>query len=510
MLRLRLVALGACFALFVSHAAASPPFELIGSNLGNGGFNARAYGASAASAYFNPALLPQADAGLSLGTFVLNDAISITLDARDPAVDVPLAALDNFNAGDRSVGTLPAEPTRWLQSGCQNAPDGCVSNLAPRPRQGTGSSGNVNAYGVVGMVGHLWRRYLSLGLYTLIPIGDYVRNHAFFVDEREQHFTNSLHQELYSDRLTSLSFAFGLGSRVNEHVSLGLGASLSLSNNATAATYIGDSSRLGDTLLLSPTVRVVASVSPHFSLQAAPIDGLSLSATVHAPEKLDTTTTTISLLANGDRQIVERVAIQAWQPWILGLGGAWVFHRERAYEIAVTGTITYQLWSQYLNRQGEHPQKNYEWRDVPSFALGVRYTHNKNLAAMLDGTVQVSPVPLQSGRTNYVDNDRFGINGGVTYELPIETWGAKLRLGCQAQLHLLRARHQSKINPKAPQLAAAHYSQLVEDEWSDHAINGRGNIIPEAAGLQTNNPGWPGFSSSGFLIGAGLTASLIY
>src|SRR3954469_23072163 len=82
------------FASPVSSALASPLFELMGSGLGTGGFNARAGGPSAASTYFNPALLPRAKQGIDLGWYVLNDAISITLDARSHANDVPLSALN--------------------------------------------------------------------------------------------------------------------------------------------------------------------------------------------------------------------------------------------------------------------------------------------------------------------------------------------------------------------------------------------------------------------------------
>jgi hypothetical protein len=77
----------------------------------------------------------------SLGTFVLNDAISITLGARSHAVDVPEAALNNFNDGDRAVGTFPAVPTTWLENGCQRSQGLCTTDLAPHPRQSAGSSG---------------------------------------------------------------------------------------------------------------------------------------------------------------------------------------------------------------------------------------------------------------------------------------------------------------------------------------------------------------------------------
>ena len=121
-----------------------------------------------------------------------------------------------------------------------------------------------------------------------------------------------------------------------------------------------------------------------------------------------------------------------------------------------------------------------------------------------------SPVPLQTGRTNYVDNDRYAVGAGVTYQLDMADSKFKLRFGIQGQLHILPRRTQQKIDPTAPAYADKHYSQLVQDEWVDGATNSRGDVYQESFGLQTNNPGWPGFSSRGMILGAGLNAALLY
>jgi hypothetical protein len=50
----------------------------------------------------------------------------------------------------------------------------------------------------------------------------------------------------------------------------------------------------------------------------------------------------------------------------------------------------------------------------------------------------------------------------------------------------------------------------VQDEWVDGAVNNREEVFQQSFGLQTNNPGWPGFSSKGMIFGGGLNASLLY
>jgi hypothetical protein len=85
-----------------------------------------------------------------------------------------------------------------------------------------------------------------------------------------------------------------------------------------------------------------------------------------------------------------------------------------------------------------------------------------------------------------------------------------VRVGLQGQLHILPRRTQQKLDPTSAEFSGRHYSQLVQDEWVDGASNNRGEVYQESFGLQTNNPGWPGFSSRGMIVGAGLNASLLY
>ena len=91
------LALGAlCLACWPASANASPLLELLGGNFDSGGFNARGTGASAASAYFNPALLPHAEEGLEVGFLLLNDAISVELDGRNTEADLQRARSFNI------------------------------------------------------------------------------------------------------------------------------------------------------------------------------------------------------------------------------------------------------------------------------------------------------------------------------------------------------------------------------------------------------------------------------
>lgn len=486
-------------------AGASPLFELVGSSFGTGGFNGRATGTSAASTYFNPAFLPRAKQGLELGWYVVNDAISITLDPRANGVDLPESSLD------RTGLDLPPVPTTWLDNGCKPDSGKCVTAIDPQTRQSDGSSGGVRAYQALGLVNHIVDRYLSLGFYALIPLNTFTQAHSFFVDEREQYFSNSLHAEMYGDRLTPVSLAFGAGSQVTKWMSLGVSFTLGLTNTADAGAYVGNSAKVPETLQLSTKVDVAASVSPHFGVLFEPLDDLDLTFTLHSPQKMEINTGFGIYLPNGDSQYAIRPATHAWLPWTAGLGATFDVFKNARNAWALTATGTFERWSKYLNRQTERPIKDYAFTDIFTGAGGVRYTRDEKLATYIDLTYRPTPVPLQTGRTNYVDNDRYGVMGGLQYDLPVPAWKVAFRFGAQAQLQLLPERHQKKFNPTDKALAGKTYSQLVVDEWPDKTKDiSTGQVIAEAKGLQTNNPGWPGFSSKGVITGGGLTVSLLY
>jgi hypothetical protein len=81
-----------------------------------------------------------------------------------------------------------------------------------------------------------------------------------------------------------------------------------------------------------------------------------------------------------------------------------------------------------------------------------------------------------------------------------------LRFAGQAQLHVLPERYQRKLDPTG----AGANGSLVADERPDDVTDTRGMRIPQAAGLQTNNPGWPGFGSKGVLAAGGVSVSLLW
>jgi long-chain fatty acid transport protein len=262
-------------------------------------------------------------------------------------------------------------------------------------------------------------------------------------------------------------------------------------------------------LQLDTKIKVSTGIAPNFGAVLTPVDGVDVSITVHTPQKMEIVTGFSTFLPNGDLQRADRTSTLAWEPWKFGIGAQYDFLHSAEHRFGAVLSATYSLWSDYVNRQTQRPQQGYAWSNTLGLTLGLRHVYAQKLTLGLDASYQPSPVPPQTGRTNYVDNDRYAFEGLVNYNIQL---GAKtaLRLGVQAQLHILPERTQAKINPKQPPYDGGAYPQIVQDEWIDGAMNNRDEVIQESFGLQTNNPGWPGFSSKGTILGAGVNVALLY
>jgi hypothetical protein len=447
-------------------------------------------GGGASAAYFNPALLAKAPSGLTIGFMTISEQIGISLAGRPgTSFSVPgnisNAALPNGSA----LGNIPL-PTTQLQ--------------ATHPRQGAGTGHETFFYEAVGFVAKMFDDRLALGFYGIIPDGNFANLTAFYDDEREQYFTNSLHPELYADRLTSISIAGGVGWKISDVLSVGVGASLALKAGVGAPTYVSNAGDLAH-LLIDTNANVNVALAPNVGLSFEPSSRWHFTATAHAPEKVELNVGFTFLLPNGVQQGSTFPLVYDYMPWQIGGGAAYDVVQTPSDTFTLSGSAVYGKWSDYLDRHGDSPISEYGWYDTLTPTLGARYRHGDATYAF-DVQYKPTPVPPQTGRTNYVDNDRLGFGGGVNYAFSMGH--TALRVGAQAQVYWLLPRYQWKLPTPAEPDGQNHYPALVADELPDNAqIDGE--PIAGAQGLQTNNPGWPGFGSEGVVVAGGLFLSVI-
>jgi hypothetical protein len=470
-------------------AEGSPVFDLTGGADGMGGLQAGTVPGGASAAYFNPALLVEVPFGLTAGFMVLSEQIGISLDGRPGTqFSIPDGVANAAHASGAPLGNVPL-PTNQLQ--------------VTHPRQGAGTGHQTIAYETIGFAAKLLEDHLGLGFYGIIPDGNFTNLDAFYADEREQYFSNSLHPELYDDRLTGLSLAFGAGFKFDDTFSVGVGAGLTLRAGVAAPTYVANAGALQN-LLIDTNASVNMSVAPNMGLSYRPTPRWRLSATAHAPEKVEMAIDFTFLLPNGIKQGSSINLVYDYMPWQFGAGTEYDVVQHKHETLTLAGTAVYQKWSDYLDRHGEAPIAAYGWYDTLTPTVGVRYKY-WGTGTFVDVQYKPTPVPAQTGRTNYVDNDRIGGAVGVDYEFNV--WHTAMRVGAQALMYWLMPRQQTKLpTPNEPD-GLNHYPALVSDELPDDSQIG-GQPVPGAAGLQTNNPGWPGFSSTGVIVGGGVYLSV--
>jgi hypothetical protein len=284
---------------------------------------------------------------------------------------------------------------------------------------------------------------------------------------------------------------------------LGLGAAFSLRANAGSPAYVADAGQL-DSLLLNVDARVHAGIAPHggFVWQALP--RWRITGTVHSPQEIRVRADVEFLLSTGVEQTTVLELLFDWMPWQLGLGTSVDVVQREDTVLTLAGSAVYGRWSQYVDRHAERPVSEFGWYDTITTAVGARLVTEKWRLG-LDVQYKPTPVPLQQGRSNYVDNDRVGASQSLSYTIPIRD--TKLKIGAYLQGFWLVARSASKVTPPTFDDGSNRTPALIKDELPDDARIGR-EPVPGAAGVQTNNPGWPGFSSKGWLASAGLTLSV--
>ncbi len=494
---LTVVFLALGIALAPAVATASPLLELAGDTLSEGGLQPRTVPGGAAAAYFNPALLIDSPSTLALGFIVLDQGIGITLAGRPgPEFAVP-EGLENAGHADGSRFDNYAIATNLLQNGREKT--AIQEAFVARPRQAAGTGHETLTYAGVGLNVHLFDDHLAIGFHGIVPAGEFTKMKAFFNDEREQYFSNSLHPELYSDRMTAISIALGAGVKILDELSLGAGATIALKTNVVAAAYVVDTGAL-DQLLLDLDAPVNIGVSPHFGASYRPVEPLRLSATAHAPKQVELSSGFTFLLANGIEQASGLTFVLDYMPWQFGLGTAFTPLDQPANEVTLAGSLLYSCWSTYVDRHGDEPSEAYAWSDTLSPVLGVRWRWYR-LVTSADASFTPTPVPEQTGRTNYVDNDR--VSGGLGVKYGWELWGTEITVGTQLQAHHLLVRRHTKLpTPTSPD-GRNIAPDLVKDEVPDDAQLS-GQPVAGIEGLQTNNPGWPGFESQGWILGGSL------
>ena len=333
---------------------------------------------------------------------------------------------------------------------------------------------------------------LRLGLLLMLPIGDLVSMETHFADERERIFSNQLTYELIDQRVHRLDIEVGGAYRVTEWLSAGIGATVAPGTSAKTQVYLKDPTNQE---LIHANSDVV--VSTAFGLLAGlvfngpwePLTlGVSYRASLQTRNRVENALVLLGVDTSGDtRQNMDWTP--SYSPAMVNVGLSW---DSATWSLALDGRYT--RWSDYRDTQNHRPG----FDDTIAPRMGLEYAYSESTRLRLGLGWEPSPVPDQNGRTNYVDNDR--IMGSVGSEHTFNLGGHAFRASWFVQFHHLLTRQTTKTfaGPQYDTCSAGtvEVCDEVDDNFEDPET---GQVAAGAAGLQTGNPGFPGFTSGGWI-----------
>ncbi len=460
------------------------PCKLEASPLDLYGFGSRSIaigGAATAAAddysviFYNPGRMGFVQNSFGVNFLMSFDDVKISLKDRPSGYDVPT---DIYNA-------LPLDPSVRKMSE-RYIP---TSELR-HARSGTGD--DPNTYTLNGGIVHDFGLYwFKVGAAFSIPLQSLVHADFHFVDEREQFFSNKLYFQLLNRRASRPSGMLAMAFRPIDW--FGFGAAVNIFANIRAKTNMFVPDALDQEnmyFLVNAEVKYDAAVlvGVHFE----PLSWLGIGLAFRDRSWFQGEINNELQFWNFEIYEGEPVTKQnfdysySFSPRVVQGGLRFDFS-----PVSISTDVAWVMWSEF---RPEVNGNDSGFNNIVTARLGVRYSPLTWLDVAIGGGYVPSPVPDQNGRTNYVDNDRVEITTGATFKLP---WVEGLSVDLHAQFLTLIPRSVNKdtdaSNPLIDEFPAAR--DIKSDEE-----------LVSSQGLQTNNPGFPGYSSSGLVatVGVGL------
>lgn len=489
--------LGATLAgatLLLPSAASAHPFALYGfgsrSTAMGGAGTATATGASAV--HYNPARLTTGPSSAFIGGYATFNDLEINLANRPAGYDI------QGSPGRSSA--WPVIPTEYRL------------NERKDPEQpGTGFNF------ALGAVSDLGFDRFRVGVIAAIPVISTVDSKTTFADEREQYFSNSLQFDLMGARTEQATLEFATAYQVLSGLSIGLGASYMPATTLNNEGYLNSVTDPGN-LDLNVGMSIPARIRPNFGLSwdEGPFSaGLAYRSEQYMELAGDTLVQPRGTEPDGGgfpaKQKLNIVMNYQAAEVAAGLSG-------RFGETSVSLDATLERWSEYRDNHNNEARVSqnlldedtartidHGFSDTVNLRLGVEHALGNERFFRLGAGFLPTPVPDQTGRSNFVDNDKVVLSAGVGGLLKYGTNDITINLHTQL-LNLLPRETVKKQLDIYPSCTSA-VTDTICDEVSEADVTRVNEPLAFAEGLQTGNPGFPGWSSGGWALSAGLDAT---
>jgi long-chain fatty acid transport protein len=459
---MRSILFAAAFGVSLPASAWANPFDLFGA-----GARAQAMGGAVAAlssdymaTFHNPAGLPYGRNEIGLGIVGSFNRTSILLSPRPSGYDPPAY-------GQRLNARADTED-----------PDGVLG-------------------ATVGLTLKLFDEDVAIGAAFFVPFDGFARMRTSFPDEQEQYFTNRLRFELVGDRAGGEVIALGLGYRLLPWFSMGMGLMVVPAARTINNVYTPNSTDPSSSLI-NVDIEQSARAALTAGLRVDPYDWLRIGAAFQDELFVGLEGyNQVQLRGDEDAEPILQPldVVRQYSPPRLSGSVALVAPS------GLTGTVegTWLGWSNYLNARAELAgfDDTFDWK------LGVEYPVNPRTYFRGGLGWSPSPVPPQTGRTNYVDNDRvvLGLGAGRDFEV----WGEQLTVDLAIQLHALLVEETRKtVRPDGAYPPCGEGVTGLCDEVPDLAQDTPLQRAADTKGLQTGNPGFPGYTHGGYIMAASI------
>lgn len=457
----------------IASVGVAHPFDLFGAGArGAGRAGAMVAGANDHTAlYYNPAGMVAGKPALSFGTMLAVDDVNIRLMDRPAGYDLP-------DLGNGSAA-IPSKYRLKTRADTDDIP---------------------NTYGLLmGGTTDLGNPDLRLGVSVMLPVTRIARQLSRYPDEREQYFSNRLDFEFLGERSQMPIILAGVAYRFADVLAVGGGFSVLPGADTVASVYLADASKQ-DEIEITVENDQVGRFAPHLGVLVTPTADLAIGISYRGSNyfRLSLRNDIQIKGFEGDAQAFpttqDAVVIANYSPDQLTVGvqskvGAW----------ALSGDLVYMRWSGYLDNQAG---TRHGFDDTVSIRAGGEWQLREGRLLRLGVAWEPSPVPDQTGRTNYVDNDRIVMSVGGGHKLDL--LGHALEFSWFAQLHGLVTRQTDKKQLMLPPACTVDATDVCDEIPDTTPRADTGQTTAAHAGLQTANPGFPGWQSWGKLLAVGL------
>ncbi|MGC9042986.1 MAG: OmpP1/FadL family transporter [Myxococcota bacterium] len=451
------------------------------------------YGRSVGSLYSNPALLSGLKNHISVNFNLNVPDMKIELMKKPTHSDVPISIYDsNVGNSKNNFKTLPTVELMNRRS------DTIVDDSTAFIGIGLAYNFNIPKFQLAGII----------QLPVSFPEAAVLSTH--YNDEREAIFSNRLYFTRFGQWEKIAAGLAGVSYDILPMFTLGLSAQITVMTKTHLAIYIPDAS-VQDYSLANADANISTGIRPIAGFVYRPSDWLSVGAVFRDESWVEVAGTGELLLWNyHEADPYKTIPKRTAQSFPLAIS-----YEPREYEMgmglkysrfSLQFAVLFQEWPLYRDQHNRHPfvldnpmskeiEKKFHFESTFNFLGNLNWDYSNNKSAQLGFAYYPTPVPPQIGRTNYVDNDLMAFSLGHKYDFRL--FDRSFTLNGMAQIFYMFKRTTYKD------------VGLILDEFPDDSTTLLSNSpMLEAKGLQTNNPGFPGYISYGLVIALG--ANLIY